>query len=371
VKRSDLLLAAVLTAAALVEGVLGMTGPAAGVAVLLTVPVATGSLAVRRVRPVLASALLVAACVVQTLLGSDLPGGLSEAVVLVMVVFAVGSADSWRTSLAGLGVILAGMAAVIGLGDDPRVGNFVYLAAVIGAAWAAGFAVRQTRERGRLATEQRLAAERTRLAGELHDVVAHHVTAIVVQAGAERRDLPQGSATAEALAGIEQQGRETLTQLRALLGVLHADDATGATTDGAPAQPHALAPQPGLRDLPELVEHAAATGVTVRLQVEGTPRDVGDSAGLTVYRVVQECLTNVRKHSASSAATVSLRWRPDVVEVEVHDPGPGRRTPWFSPSGFGLRGLGERVQAVGGRLVARREGDGFRVTASVPAEGLP
>ena len=354
-KRSDLVLAAVLTVAGLVEAAFGLTSPAAGAAVLLTVPFATGSVALRGSRPVQACALLVVASLAQTLLGSDLPGGMTEALVLVLVVFSVGSADSWRTSATGLGVVVAGTAAVIGLGEDPRVGNFVYLAAVVGAAWAAGFAVRQARERARLAGEQRLAAERTRLAGELHDVVAHHVSAIVVQAGAERRDLPQGSATAEALAGIEQQGRETLTQLRALLGVLHAD-------------PQSLAPQPGIRDLPELVEHAAASGVTVTLQVEGTPRSVGDAAGLTVYRVVQEALTNVRKHSSSAAATVSLRWRPDAVEVDVHDPGPGRRTPWFGSSGFGLRGLTERVQAVGGAVVAGREGDGFRVRAHVPAE---
>jgi signal transduction histidine kinase len=354
----DVALAAVLTVTALVEAALGLTGPAAGAAVLLTVPVATSSVALRTARPVTASGLVVGACLAQSLLGSDLPGGLSEALVLVLVVFSVGSAASWRTAGVGLGVAVVGMAGVIALGEEPRPGNFVYLATVIGAAWTAGFAVRQTRERARLVTEQRLAAERTRLAGELHDVVAHHVTAIVVQAGAERRDLPHDSPTAEALAGIERQGRETLTQLRALLGVLH-------------TEPLGLTPQPGLRDLPELVEHAAATGLTVTLRVEGLPREVGDAAGLTVYRVVQEALTNVRKHSTGAAATVSLRWHPDALEVDVHDPGPSRRTPWFATSGFGLRGLSQRLQVVGGAVVARRDGEGFRVTASVPAEGAP
>ena len=137
------------------------------------------------------------------------------------------------------------------------------------------------------------------------------------------------------------------------------------------ADPQGLAPQPGIDDLPDLVEHVVASGVTVTLHVEGTPRRLGDAAGLTVYRVVQEALTNVRKHSSSPAATVSLRWCPDTVEVDVHDPGPSRRTTWFGASGFGLRGLTERVQAVGGAVVARREGDGFRVRASVPAEATP
>ena len=356
-KRVDVVLAAVLTAAALVEAAFGLTSPAAGAAVLLTVPVATSAVALRSARPLLASGLLVAAYLAQTLLGSDLPGGLTEALALVLLVFSVGAAASWRDSVCGLAVVLAGMAAVIALGDDPRPTNFVYLAAVIGAAWAAGYAVRVTRERGRLLAEQHVLAERTRLAGELHDVVAHHVTAIVVQAGAERRELPTGSPAEGALAQIEQEGRETLTQLRAILGVLHAE------------QSHGLAPQPGLRDLPELVEDAAASGVTVTLQVEGTPRTLGDAAGLTVYRVVQEGLTNVRKHSSSAAATVSLRWRADTVEVDVHDPGPGRRTPWFSPSGFGLRGLTERVHGVGGAVVARPEGEGFRISASVPVSG--
>ena len=356
--RVDVALAVVLTVAALVEAAFGLTSPAAGAAVLLTVPVATSSVAVRGRNPLLAAVLLVAALLAQTLLGSDLPGGLSEGLVLVLVVFAVGSSPSWRTSLGGLGLVLVGCAAVIGLGDDPRAGNFVYLAAVLGAAWSAGYAVRVTRERARLTTEQRLLAERSRLAGELHDVVAHHVTAIVVQAAAERRGLGSDNAAAGALAEIEQQGRETLTQLRALLGVLHADAETS------------LSPQPGIRDLPELVEGSAAAGVTVTLRVEGTPRPVGDAAGLTVYRVVQESLTNVAKHSASGTATVSLRWRAEAVDVDVHDPGPARRTPWFGSSGFGLRGLTERVRAVGGAVVARRDGDGFRVVASVPVEGV-
>ena len=355
-KRLDWVPAAGLAVAALVEALAGWTGPVAGPAVLLTVVVAMSALVVRRQRPLLASAVFVLACVVQVLLGSDLPGGLSEGLALVLLVGTVGAASSWAASLGGLALVLLGTAAVIGLGEDPRPGNFVYLAAVVGVAWSAGYAVRLTRERGRLAAEQRLQAERTRLAGELHDVVAHHVTAMVVQAGAERRDLPAGSHGAEVLAGIEQQGRETLTQLRALLGVLHADGTTS------------LGPQPGLDDLPDLVRQTAAAGVSVTLRVDGTPRPLADAAALTVYRVVQECLTNVRKHSSSPAASVTLRWLAGAVEVEVRDPGPGRRTPWFAPSGLGLQGLAERVRAVGGAVVADRDGEGFRVRASVPAE---
>jgi signal transduction histidine kinase len=355
-RRLDWVPAAVLAVAALVEAATGWTGPVAGPVVLLSVLPAMAALAVRRLRPLVAALGFVAACVAQVLLGSDLPGGLSEGLAVVLLVATVGATADLGVSLGALGVVLAGMALVIGLGEDPRVGNFVYLAAVLGVGWTAGLAVRSTRERGRLDAEARLQAERTRLAGELHDVVAHHVTAMVVQAGAERRDLPAGSRGAEVLAGIEQQGRETLTQLRALLGVLHADEVPS------------LAPQPGLAEVPELISSAAGSGVTVTLRVEGTPRPLGDAAGLTVYRVVQECLTNVRKHSGSAAATVTLRWLAAAVEVEVHDPGPGRRTTWFAPSGFGLRGLSERVRAVGGALVADRDGDGFRVRASVPAE---
>ncbi len=350
------MLAVALTVAGLAEAAYGLTSPAAPWWVLVTVPLVTLPVAVRRARPALAAGVLVAACLLQALLGSDLPGGLAEGIALVLVTYAVGAHLRLRPSVAVLAASGLGMAAVVLLGDDPRVGNLVYLAAVVTAAWTAGYAVRTTHERGELLAEQRLGAERSRIAGELHDAVAHHVSAIVVQAGAERRDLPAGSPTAEALAGIERQGRATLTELRTLLGVLHADDDLP------------LSPQPGIGQIADLVRDAAASGITVTVRSEGVPRAVAGPAGLTVYRVVQEALTNVRKHSAGRAATVSLRWHPDRVDVDVHDPGPTRRAPRFGPSGLGLRGMAERVRALGGTVDSGADGDGFRVRASVPAQ---
>jgi signal transduction histidine kinase len=200
--------------------------------------------------------------------------------------------------------------------------------------------------------------ERARIARELHDVVGHAVGLMTVQAGAARLVLDtEPDRARESLLAVEAAGRQALAEMRRLLMVLR--------TDGDSEE---LGPQPGISDLPALVAQVREAGLPVELIVDGDAAAVTPGLDLAAYRVVQEALTNVRKHSSSAAATVSLRWRPDLVEVDVHDPGPGRRTPWFAPSGFGLRGLTERVQAVGGAVVARREGEGYRVTASVPAE---
>jgi signal transduction histidine kinase len=256
-----------------------------------------------------------------------------------------------------LAAILAGLAVVIAIGEDPHPANFVYMATVVAAAWSAGLALRMAEERSTILAERRALQERARIAGELHDVVSHNVSAIVVQAGAERRDQPPDSEAARTLAAIEAHGRQTLTELRRLLGVLH------VAADSAP-----LAPQPGIADIPDLVHAVTATGLGVRLASEGQPRPVGEGVSLTAYRVVQEALTNVRKHSGADEATVTLRWAPGEVQVEVLDHGQRRRR-LLPGSGFGLRAMTERVATYGGTVCAGAVPGGFRVLATLPLDG--
>jgi signal transduction histidine kinase len=351
--RIDVALGAVLTTLGLAEAVLGLTGEPEPWYVIATVPVATLSVVVRRTRTAVAVALLVGALLAQALLGSDLPGGFTEGVTMVLVVFSAGRLGL----LAGgalLAAVLGGLALVIVLGEDPHLVNFVYMATVVVAAWSAGLVLGLAEDRSELIAERRALQERARIAGELHDVVSHNVSAIVVQAGAERRDQPADSDAARTLADIETHGRRTLTELRQLLGVLH------AAADGAP-----LKPQPGIADIPELVDRSAASGLGVRLESHGQPCAVGEGLSLAVYRVVQEALTNVRKHSGAEEATVTLRWAPGELHVEVLDHGQPRRR-LLPGAGFGLRAMAERVSTHGGTVSAGAVPGGFRVLATLP-----
>src|SRR6478609_5122658 len=253
----DLLLAGVLTASGLAEALLGLTGGQEPWYVVATVPLATLPVLVRRTRTVPAVACFVSVVLLQAWWGSDLPGGFTEAIVLVLMVYAVGSHTGVPTTFVLLGGTLLGLAGVIALGDDPHPANFVYMAAVVVAAWVAGLVVRMTEERSQLLGERRALQERARIAGELHDVVSHNVSAMVIQAAAERRDQAAESTAAQTLSDIERHGRQTLIELRRLLGVLRIDD-------GAP-----LAPQPGIGDLDRLVETSNGGDLRVELHVQG------------------------------------------------------------------------------------------------------
>jgi signal transduction histidine kinase len=355
--RTDIVLALLLTISGLVEAVVGLTGAPAPWYVVATVPLATLPVGVRRSHTVLAILVLDATLLVQAVLGSDLPGGFTEMIVLLLVVYAVGSRTTVPTTAVLLVTTLAVLATVIAVGEAPHPANFAYMAVVVGAAWAAGIAVSMSEERGALLAERRAMTERARIAGELHDVVSHSVSAIVVQAAAERRDQSEDSPVAQTLTDIEQHGRATLTELRRLLGVLRIDGAEPPR-----------APQPGITDIVDLVGAADATRVQTELRVEGRPVPLGEGVSLAAYRVVQEALTNVRKHSAASTATVTVRWLPSMVDLEVHDPGPARHVRHVPGGGFGLRGMEERVRTYGGTVQADPVGAGFRVRARLPID---
>lgn len=358
--RTDVVLALLLTVSGLVEALLGLTGAVEPWYVVATVPFAILPVALRRSRTVTAVLVFDAALLVQASLGSDLPGGFTETIALLLLVYAVGSRTTVPTTVVLFASTLLMLAVVIALGESPHPANFAYMAVVVSAAWAAGTAVRMTEERGTLLAEREAMNERTRIAGELHDVVSHNVSAIVVQAAAERRDQPEGSPAAQTLTDIERHGRATLTELRRLLGVLRLDDTEPPR-----------APQPGIDDVVELVSTTSATGVRTQLRLEGDPVPLGEGVSLAAYRVVQEALTNVRKHSAARDATVTIRWLTSAVEVEVRDPGPTRHARLVPGAGYGLRGMEERVRTCGGTVDAGPDGGGFRVRATLPTATGP
>ncbi len=220
-------------------------------------------------------------------------------------------------------------------------------------------AERAEREQGLLA-EQRVAAERTRIARDLHDVVAHSVSVMVIQAGAARRNLhtdPTGASAA--LQAIESTGRQTMNELRAMLGVLR-------TNDGA--LPPALDPQPTLTHLDSLV---SADDLDVVVVVDGELDRLPESVSVTGYRLVQEALTNVRRHAGHpDVVEVRLRSDADRLVIEVIDDGRGAGT-LASAGGFGIIGMNERVAAIGGSMeTGPRPGGGWRVRATIPIEPI-
>jgi signal transduction histidine kinase len=210
------------------------------------------------------------------------------------------------------------------------------------------------RERDLVAREA-VVEERARIARELHDVIAHHVSMIVLQAGAERRVLDGANAsTREVLETVEQTGRSALTEMRRLLGMLRGD------------ANEPLTPQPGLTDVPVLVSQLREAGLSVELQVEGERRELPVGIELSAYRIVQEALTNALKHAGESNASVNIRYGSDSLELEIADDGTGVPAP-VSSGGHGLVGMRERVALYGGRLDAgRHPSGGFVVRVLLP-----
>ena len=207
------------------------------------------------------------------------------------------------------------------------------------------------------------AAERARIARELHDVIAHNVSVMVVQAdGASYALRSEPERTAQALAAISQTGRQALTEMRRLLGVLRSD---GEQAD--------LAPVPGLDQLRELLDQAREAGMSVSLTLEGPVRPLSEGAELAAYRVVQESLTNTRKHGGlGAAAAVTLRYEPNGLLLEVTDDGLGALGPAAEGPGHGLTGMRERIEMYGGTVEAGPlPAGGYQVTAWLPDGAAP
>jgi signal transduction histidine kinase len=247
------------------------------------------------------------------------------------------------------------------------------LIAVIGNAMRARDRMRRLQAEHEAATRRALEQERARIAGELHDVVTHNVSVMIVQAGAARQVLTESPDEAKAaLLAVESSGRAAMTELRHLLGLL---SPAPAPTDEAPAEGD-LWPQPGLGQLQPLIDRVAAAGLPVELHVGGVPRGLPPGQDLAAFRVVQEALTNVIKHAGKPRTTITLDYRADDLVVEVADA--GRPFPAAGPAvtaapgaGRGLLGLRERMTLYGGDLVAEpRPVGGWLVRARMPVDPL-
>lgn len=249
--------------------------------------------------------------------------------------------------------------------------DFGFIAVVLLAPWLVGKAMRgrvehidvlalraqkAEREREQRALEA-AREERARIARELHDVIAHSVSVMVVQAGAAEEVLRQAPERAlEPIRAVQDTGRQALAEMARLLGMLRRD-----------GEELGLAPQPGLDDLETLIEQTRLAGLPVELRLEGRPRPVPLGADLSAYRIVQEALTNARKHAGKASAAVTVRYSPDALELEIVDDGGGSGDGDVSAGGHGLVGMRERVALFGGDLHAGPQpGGGFRVHARLP-----
>jgi signal transduction histidine kinase len=286
--------------------------------------------------------------------------------------FLLGNVRDAAQARIGLAVALLGAAIVVYNDPGRAAADFVFVPALFGIAWLAGFALRErveqaeaAEDRARLAERERevaarlaVAEERARIARELHDIVAHAVSVIVLQVGAVRHNLPEAQdEDKEALRGVEQTGRTALADMRRLLGALRHD---GDDVD--------LAPQPGLGSLDPLLDEFRRAGLPVRLSVDGDPVPLPRTLDLSAYRIVQEGLTNTLKHAHASHADVVVRYGADRLEIDVRDDGHG--SAGGEGLGHGLVGVRERVKIYGGEMTAgAAAGGGFLLSTRLPLDG--
>jgi signal transduction histidine kinase len=330
-------------------------------------------LAVRRRWPVVALAGTTVALLVY--LGFDYPGGPVYLTPLVSV-YTLAQQRERRDALVPSGIAV-GLLTVLGVAGDAGNG-WIHLVYVTWAAGAhlLGEAARHRRERVAALEERarfleesheeealrRMAEERLRLARDVHDVVAHSLASISVQAGVGAHVIDQRPDEARAaLLAIKQVSREALGELRSMLGVLR----EGGEDDGAP-----LAPTPGLDGLGTLVGRVEQAGIAVALAVEGDVRPLAPAVDVAAYRIVQESLTNVLRHAGPARAAITVTYHDGCVEVEVVDDGRGAAASpdgVHAESGHGIAGMRERATSVGGEVDAGpRPGGGFRVRARLP-----
>lgn len=233
---------------------------------------------------------------------------------------------------------------------------------VVGTAMAVNRWQREVAANRRLLADRAVADERRRIARELHDIVAHHITTMQLMAGGARANLARPEVVRDALVTLESSGRLALREMRQLLDVLRAGD----EPESAPSQP-----QPGVDDLDRLVAESRLAGLPTEFSVHGPRRPLPPTVGLTVFRIVQEALTNARKYAGPARASVRLTYRQDRVTVEVRDDGgstpPQEGASSVGSGGYGLIGMRERVALHGGTLAVGPHSDGgFAVVADLP-----
>ncbi len=373
-RAADVILATIVTAAAVIFHVLEIDNteefqPPSW----WTVPLVVASvfpIAWRRSFPIRSGLFVAAAQIITALLDIDGTGFLG----VLVAIYSLGAHSSgqrrtnavWAIGVGILLLFIAGMTV-----GEVDIGNFISASVVLVTAFVLGDNLRRRRERAdslaeraeraereqALIAQQQVNAERTRIARELHDVVAHSVSVMVIQAAAARRNLTDSPDVARtALTNIEDTGRQTMNELRGILGVLRSDNDDSSS----------LAPQPSMTDLEALIE--AADDLPIRLAIHGSLDDLPPSVTLNGYRVVQEAITNVRRHAGSvSDVTIDVERSAAALTITVADDGRGAAADDLGP-GFGLVGMRERVAAVGGSVnVGPRSGGGWRVRMTLPA----
>ena len=283
--------------------------------------------------------------------------------------FLLGNLRDPTLSRVGLALTLGSSALLIYNDPDHSAADLVFTPLMFGIGWLAGFALRERAEeaeaaeaRAAQAEREREAAarlavaeERARIARELHDIVAHAVSVMVLQVGAIRHNLPETVAEdKDALQGVERTGRAALTEMRRLLGAMR--------DEGQDAE---LAPQPGLDSLESLLDEVGRAGLHVRLHREGEPSPLPRAIELSAYRIIQEGLTNALKHAQASHADVTLRYAPDELQLEIRDD--GRGVSENDGLGHGLVGVRERVKIYGGEMSSGpANGGGFVLRTRLP-----
>jgi signal transduction histidine kinase len=368
----DLILAGGLLAAAELE--LVAVGPvpqhrvAVAAATALTLPFAW-----RRRRPLLVLAAMMSTFLIQTRLGVPHNAQVMVPLVWALACFGVAAYAPLTRAVAGLVVVAVPIGTLSGLGIVPGLSNLLYVAAIFTLVpWGAGRLYRRSREEsveyarqaaraeadGERRAHEVLEMERRRIARELHDIIAHSLSLMVLQAGAAGEVLTRSPDQARAaLETVQDTGRQALVEMKRLLLVLRSPDATPS-----------LGPQPGLADLGPLVDHIRAAGLDVTLSRDGDPAgdlvEIPAAIELSVYRVAQESLTNVVKHANAAQAQVWLRLRPRFVEVEVVDDGGAPSQ--VRGDGHGLIGMRERVALYRGEFDAGPGAGGFTVRARFP-----
>ena len=323
-------------------------------------------LAWRRRAPLVSFLLVLAGIDLQALWTANSAEGLEVLFPLAVGTYSVAAYGSRRQGLAGLVALIAGYAIFaaedhnVRSGDSGQLWSAAFFGVAALAIWFAGVWVRSRREAGELAgraaelereTASALADERARMARELHDIVSHNLSVVILQAAGARAS----GANPSTLEKIERSGREALVEMRRLLGVLREDSGDHAE----------LAPQPGIAQLELLAETVRAAGLTVELDIDGAYDALPSALELSVYRIVQEALTNTLKHAGTARAQVRVRCHDDAVTVDVVDDGAASSPP--GRAGHGLVGMHERVALFGGSLQAGpRPKGGWAVHARLP-----
>jgi signal transduction histidine kinase len=331
------------------------------------------ALAWRRVAPTTTVVVVAVAGTAEAVLGVPLESPLNPIIAGVIAAYSLFVHATSRRAVAAGGLLLSAIA-IQSASQHQELGSFAWAVVLLSGVAAVGWTVRSRTERvGHLEREtknlqlereeqarQAVAEERSRIARELHDVVSHSISVVAIQAQAVARRLGPGhEREVEDLRAVESTARQAMVEMRRLLGVLRADG------DALP-----LAPQPGLSQLPALVDRATKAGLRVEVRTTGTPTPLAAGLDLTAYRVVQEALTNTLKHASASSACVALGYSAHELRLTVEDDGSGPDAARTPPGhGHGLIGMAERVSFYGGQLsTGSLDGRGFRVDVRLPIE---